>query len=440
MRRRRLSMRLSQPLSAAAAAVDRVRGVTRLYQDNLPSRPRRTRKLLQWQQVALKLSAENRVYARLAEGRAGKRGLVRYRAADRQFGSVTSGRRWSMPARIRVPRAGQAAIAEGGLIGRLTEVGSHAARVLLITDLNSRIPVVIPTSRTSAVLAGDNSDRPRLVFASEPKSIKIGDRVVTSGDGGVFPPGLPVGMVGSLDQGGARVEPYAELSQLGLRAAGRLRAGRRPAVSPAPVGRSQDRRGRAPTADEKKGALSGGAERVSSIPSLPRANRGLARFLPIATRCFAAALALLPLPVPGYAALTPAFTLMAVYHWSVYRPDLLPPSGLFAIGFAQDLRDRRHGPGERAGAAARARARCCVTGVTSSAGHFHLSGPGSRRSASAAMLGLWALHCVLQFGLFDLRTAMVRARADRCAVPGGQPRIGAHPARLDRRAGVTRSR
>jgi rod shape-determining protein MreC len=146
---------------------------------------------------------------------------------------------------------GQAAIAEGGLIGRLTEIGNRAARILLITDLNSRIPVAIPASRTSAVLAGDNSERPRLVFASEPKAIKIGDRVVTSGDGGVFPPGLPVGVVAALDQDGARVEPYAELSQLdyvllidyGL-------AGDLPQSVPA--GRGQDRRGRAPIADEKK--------------------------------------------------------------------------------------------------------------------------------------------------------------------------------------------
>ena len=64
------------------------------------------------------------------------------------------------------------------------------------------------------MLAGDNSDRPHLVFASEPKAIRIGDRVVTSGEGGVFPPGLPVGVVAAIDPGGARVEPYAELSQL----------------------------------------------------------------------------------------------------------------------------------------------------------------------------------------------------------------------------------
>ncbi len=240
---------LSQPLSAIAAAVERVRGLATLYQDNLRL-AEENRKLLQWQQVALKLSAENEAM----------RGLLKV-VPENGISYVTARLIGNSGSYVRTAMVnvgadqgaarGQAAIVEGGLIGRLTEIGSRASRVLLITDLNSRIPVVIPTSRTSAVLAGDNSDRPRLVFASEPKAIKIGDRVVTSGDGGVFPPGLPVGVVGSLDHGGARVEPYAELSQLdyvllvdyGL-------AGGLP--HPAPVGRGQDRQARAPVADEKR--------------------------------------------------------------------------------------------------------------------------------------------------------------------------------------------
>jgi len=172
------------------------------------------RKLLQWQQVALKLSAENQAM----------RGMLKV-VPENGVSYVTarlignSGGGYMRTAMVNAgadqgAARGQAAVAEGGLIGRLTEVGSRAARVLLITDLNSRIPVVIPASRTSAVLAGDNSDRPCLVFASEPKAIKIGDRIVTSGDGGVFPPGLPVGVVAGVDQGGARVEPYAELRTL----------------------------------------------------------------------------------------------------------------------------------------------------------------------------------------------------------------------------------
>src|SRR5205823_12366648 len=109
---------------------------------------------------------------------------------------------------------GQAATTGDGLVGRLTEVGTRASRLLLITDLNSRIPIVVEGSHTNAVLAGDNSERPRLIYVGEPERIKIGDRVLTSGEGGIFPPGLPVGVVAALDGAGPRVEPYAELSQL----------------------------------------------------------------------------------------------------------------------------------------------------------------------------------------------------------------------------------
>jgi rod shape-determining protein MreC len=105
-------------------------------------------------------------------------------------------------------------MASGGLVGRLTEVGSRASRVLLITDLNSRIPVIVERTHANAVLAGDNSERPRLLYANEPESLKVGDRVITSGEGGVFPPGLAVGVVASVANGIPLIEPYVELSEL----------------------------------------------------------------------------------------------------------------------------------------------------------------------------------------------------------------------------------
>ena len=241
-----------------------------------------------------------------------------------------------MPAAEQGVARGQAAIAEGGLVGRLTEIGSRAARVLLITDLNSRIPVVIHGSRTSAVLAGDNSDRPRLVFASEPKAIRIGDRVVTSGEGGVFPPGLPVGVVAAIDPT-ARASSPMPSCRSSITCCWSITGWPAALPQPAPAGPGQKRPGKIAAAPTTRGRAERWRPNLSSFPSAPRANRGLARFLPTATIVVAAALSLLPLPIPGYAALTPAFALMAVYHWSVYRPDLLPPSGLFAIGFAQDL-------------------------------------------------------------------------------------------------------
>jgi rod shape-determining protein MreC len=241
---------LSRPLAAASGAVERVREMAGIYQENLRL-TEENRRLLQWQQVALKLSAENEAMRGLLK--VVPEGGVSYLTA-RLIGN--SGGSYVRTVMVNAgadqgAARGQAAIAEGGLIGRLTEIGRSASRVLLITDLNSRIPVVIPASHTGAVLAGDKSDRPHLIFASEPKAIRIGDRVVTSGDGGVFPPGLPVGVVASLDPGGARVEPYAELSTLdyvllvdyGL-------AGGLPL--PAPAGSGQKRPAKTPESDDKR--------------------------------------------------------------------------------------------------------------------------------------------------------------------------------------------
>jgi rod shape-determining protein MreD len=149
------------------------------------------------------------------------------------------------------------------------------------------------------------------------------------------------------------------------------------------------------------------ALQVSSIPSLPRVNNGLARMLPIGTTVLAGIVALLPLRVPGYATLAPAFTLMAVYHWTIYRPDLLPPVGLFAVGLAQDL---LAGAPVGVGALTLLLARAAVLRYRR---HFiNRTFPfvwtGFTLLGAVAMLGLWALHCLIQLNLFDLRNAVFR--------------------------------
>jgi rod shape-determining protein MreC len=79
----------------------------------------------------------------------------------------------------------------------------------LITDLNSRIPVQIENSSARAILAGDNTPFPRLILGAPSADLKPGNRVMTSGDGGAFPPGLPVGTILSVDDSGVRVQPHA---------------------------------------------------------------------------------------------------------------------------------------------------------------------------------------------------------------------------------------
>jgi len=204
---------LARPLGAAESLVERVRGMVTMYQDNLRL-ARENERLLQWQQIALKLSDDNRELRGLLKSV--PQTAVSYVTA-RVIANSGGGYVRTVMVNGGTDRGlarGQAAITGDGLVGRLTEVGSRAARVLLITDLNSRIPIVIEGSHANAVLAGDNSERPRLLYVGEPNAIKIGDRIVTSGEGGVFPPDLPVGVVAALGPGGVRVEPYVELSQL----------------------------------------------------------------------------------------------------------------------------------------------------------------------------------------------------------------------------------
>ncbi len=90
---------------------------------------------------------------------------------------------------------GQAVVDERGLLGRVITTGNRSARVLLLTDLNSRVPVMIEGANLKAILAGDNSGQPVLEYLPPGSRITAGARVITTPDGGVFPPGVAVGVV-----------------------------------------------------------------------------------------------------------------------------------------------------------------------------------------------------------------------------------------------------
>jgi rod shape-determining protein MreC len=111
-------------------------------------------------------------------------------------------------------RKGQVALDERGFVGRVTEVGSRSARVLLATDINSRVPVIIEGSRARAMMVGGNTARPRLQHWPEGVQPRDGDRVVTSAEAGAFPAGLPVGVVRRTEGGAAEVELFAQLERL----------------------------------------------------------------------------------------------------------------------------------------------------------------------------------------------------------------------------------
>jgi len=110
--------------------------------------------------------------------------------------------------------SGQAVLAGDGLIGRVIESGRKSARVLLLTDINSRIPVLIQGTNQRAIMAGKNTDLPGLVHLPPDIEIEAGARVITSGHGGLFPYGLPIGEIVRDGDGRLAVQPYADLDRV----------------------------------------------------------------------------------------------------------------------------------------------------------------------------------------------------------------------------------
>lgn len=114
-------------------------------------------------------------------------------------------------------RVGYIAVNENGLVGRVVSVGRRSARVLMLDDYNSRIPVLGEASRVRAVLAGQAArppevitspyqlQAPRLDFIVGAENLREGERVITSGDGGLFPRGIPVGVARGERDGSWRV-------------------------------------------------------------------------------------------------------------------------------------------------------------------------------------------------------------------------------------------
>ncbi len=109
---------------------------------------------------------------------------------------------------------GWAAMDGIGLVGRISGIGQISSRVILLTDASSSIPAVVQPSGQSALISGDNSATPLVDFLENPDLVRPGDRVVTSGDGGVFPAGLLIGQVTADPAGRLRTRLAADYERL----------------------------------------------------------------------------------------------------------------------------------------------------------------------------------------------------------------------------------
>ncbi|HME28035.1 MAG TPA: rod shape-determining protein MreC [Acetobacteraceae bacterium] len=204
---------LAEPL---AGLRDTIAGATDLWDiqaENAQLRDENER-LRRWQSIALALDAENqRLKANLRWIPDPAPSYVTARVVADAGGVYAKAVLLSVGPNHGIHK-GEIALDERGLVGRVTEVGARTARVLLLTDLNSRIPVILENSRAHAILVGTNGARPRLTYWAEGAMPQEGERVVTSAEAGAFPANLPVGTVHFSAANVPEVVPAAMLDRL----------------------------------------------------------------------------------------------------------------------------------------------------------------------------------------------------------------------------------
>jgi rod shape-determining protein MreC len=111
--------------------------------------------------------------------------------------------------------AGDPVITSNGLVGIVYEVGRAYARVLMISDINARIPVMLASSSWPGLTIGRNGEYLELAFLPAEARPEVGELVLTSGHGGILPAGLAVGRVDRVDGDDIRVRPAVEFRNLG---------------------------------------------------------------------------------------------------------------------------------------------------------------------------------------------------------------------------------
>ncbi len=166
------------------------------------------RRLLEWQTQAVRLGVENRSLRTLLEMPDAEPTARRVNArivADSASPFVHT-RLIDIGTDAGIAN-GMAVLTPAGMVGRVVQVGARSARILLLTDLNSKVPVIVERSGDQALLAGDNTAEPRLEFLPLNPRFQIGDRVITSGRGGVLPAGLMIGEISNVDGPRVSVRP-----------------------------------------------------------------------------------------------------------------------------------------------------------------------------------------------------------------------------------------
>lgn len=183
---------LSAPGRWTGAGVEAIRGYFFAVSENRRLKAE-LKEMRQWRDVAIALRDNNERYRALLGLKTDPPiPMVAARIVTDSRGPFANSRLANIGKEAGV-KIGHPVMSENGLVGRVVGVTDGVSRVLLLTDVASRTPVMIDRTNARAILTGDGGPNPRLEYLRGQDPVRDGDRVLTSGDGGLFPRGLPVG-------------------------------------------------------------------------------------------------------------------------------------------------------------------------------------------------------------------------------------------------------
>ncbi len=201
-----------KPVAGAANMLSDFQSYARVYEQNAELR-RELQRMQGWREAALQLEQKNARLLALNNVRLNPR--LTYVTGEVIADAGSPFRRSAMVnvGRLDGVTDGSAVLDGMGLVGRIAGVGERSARIIFLTDASSRVPAISRPSGQRALVAGDNGPAPALDFVDQADEIALGDRVVTSGAGGLYPADIPIGRV-AMAGGRQRVRPSADFTRL----------------------------------------------------------------------------------------------------------------------------------------------------------------------------------------------------------------------------------
>ena len=201
------------PARTLAGVFDYFRDLSKIYDDNRKLRAENNR-LQIVSDKARALEIENKLLAKLLNYTPPPNAKFVTARVIAEEGDAFSHSIIAYTGRDSGVKKGQVVMSDNGVIGRVDKPGKMYSKIILITDINSKIPVMVERTRVRGILSGDNTTVPKMIFIPLSAKLTVGDRIITSGVAGVFPPGLPIGKISSIEKNSVKIKTFGNLDRL----------------------------------------------------------------------------------------------------------------------------------------------------------------------------------------------------------------------------------